>query len=113
MIKSNKGSRYFGARRNYWIIGTLVVIIGVILLGVGFNMVKLGEKVKSRYETIGGTVLRTLSPEDQKNYEEAKDSIVLGEFLEVISIVLIIIGLIIIIKPELSSSQRNIIKNLK
>jgi len=104
---------YFGRKRNYRIIGTLVIIIGIILLIVGFYMVELGEKAKSRYETIGGGILRRFSPEDRENYEDAKDSIMIGNILEVVGVVISIIGLMILIKPELPNFIRRFNEILK
>ena len=60
---------YFGAKRNYRIVGALVIIIGVILLIVGYNMIEYGEKAKEKYETVPGTIIRALSPEDQEDYD--------------------------------------------
>jgi len=96
-----KKSGFFGEKRNYRIIGILVIIIGIILLMVGYFMVELGGEAKSRYETIGGGILRVFSSNDQENYEDAKDSIFFGHLLEVMGALIIVIGVIILIKPEL------------
>ena len=101
MEKNKKKSSYFGNRKNYVIIGTLIIIIGIILFSVGMGMIELGKKAKSRYETIGGSVLRKLSPEDEKNYEDAKNSVTFGYILEIVGVIISLIGLIFIIKPEL------------
>lgn len=83
--------------RKGYVIGTLVIIIGIILLIVGSNMVKIGREVESRYETIGGRILRILSYEDRENYKAAKESIVVGERLEAIGAIILVIGVAIIL----------------
>ncbi len=100
MTDKNRSHGLFGARRNYWIIGILVVIIGLIFVVVGYNMIEYGEKAKSKYETTAGKIIRILSPEEQEDYEAAEDAIVMGENLEYLGIFIIFIGGAIIIKPE-------------
>ncbi len=99
MTDQKQPGGFFGARRNYWIIGALVVVIGMILVGVGYNMIEYGEKAKEKYETIPGTIIRALSEEEQEDYEAAKNAIETGKALEVVGIIIIIIGTIIFIKP--------------
>jgi len=94
MPDNNQPQGFFGAKRNYFIIGTLVVIIGVIIVGVGYNMIQYGEKAKEKYETVPGQIVRFLSEEEEKDYEAAKDAIQTGGTLEVVGIVLAVIGIL-------------------
>ena len=85
-------------KRSHIIIGVLIIVIGIILLVVGLNTIQVGEKAKARYETVSGKILRFISSEDQRNYENVKDAIIIGQVLEIIGISIVICGSVILIK---------------
>jgi hypothetical protein len=86
-------------KRDGRIIGLLVLIIGFVLFVAGVSTVQTSEYVIKRYEDPGGTLLRIVSEEDERNYQNAKDAVGFGGGIALIGLLTMVAGLIVIIRP--------------
>ena len=85
-------------KKSYLIIGLLILIIGSILFIGGIKMVEVADEAISEYETLPGKVVRILSPEQERHYQDAKEAKQTGQSLEIIGGVISVIGIIVMIK---------------
>ncbi len=86
-------------KRDARIIGLLVVLIGFILFIAGVITTQTSEYVVKRYEDPGGTLIRLVSDEDERNYQNAKDSIETGRGLSGLGCLIGLLGLVVVIRP--------------
>jgi hypothetical protein len=102
MVHVNRSGPFtVNGRRTYAIIAALVIVIGLLIFSGGVGMVKMGSMAKERYEKTTGKFIRTTSSEDSANYEALKTLITLGAHLKTVSYFIIILGLLILIKPQI------------
>lgn len=104
--------------RAYRFIGVLIIVIGSMLFGAGFSMEKLGKLAKARYEKSSGKLLRKFSTEDRLYYAYTQKSVRFGRTMKATSFAISLLGLIILIKPQLLfycmnySQKRKLRKNI-
>ena len=84
-------------KKSYLIIGLLILIIGSILFIGGIKMVEVAGEAISEYETPGGEIVRILSPEQERHYQDAKEAKQQGQMLEVVGVVISVVGIVVII----------------
>jgi len=89
------------SKRLYAVIAGLILFAGLLIYGSGLGCLHIGTISKARYEKSSGSLIRMFSKEDAGNYEKTKHIITLGHILQTLSTLVMFLGIVLLIKPEL------------